>query len=244
MERLQKVIASRGYCSRRKAEELIVKGLVRVDGKVIDKLGYKVLPQAKIEVEGILLERQMNVYYMLNKPKGVISSAYDDLGRTVVVDLIQTNSVNERIFPVGRLDYDTTGLLLLTNDGAFTEKMTHPKYKIKKTYVAKIQGIPTQYQLNRLLKGIKIDTNVLVKATDVNIIRKDTEKNKAVIELAITQGRNHQVKKMLEAIGHPVLTLKRVGYGSLELGNMPIGTYRKLNQNEINKLLYLADKGV
>ena len=150
MERLQKVIASTGYCSRRKAEELIKEGKVMVDNEIITTLGHKVLSNAEIIIEGVLLEKENKVYFLLNKPRGVISSVKDDKKRTTVVDLIDTNI---RVYPVGRLDYDTTGIILLTNDGEFSNMLTSPKNEIEKTYIAKVKGLLLPVEIKKLKSG-------------------------------------------------------------------------------------------
>lgn len=242
-ERLQKVIANKGYCSRRKAEELILAGLVEVNGEQITELGTKVGPNDIIIVEGVQLEGQELVYYMLNKPKDYISSASDDKGRKVVVDLVRTNTANERVYPVGRLDRNTTGILLLTNDGEFMQTMTHPKFEIQKKYVATVKGIASQSDVNKLLRGVTIEQGVKVSADDVFILKKNKERETTNVEITIHDGKYHQVKRMFEEIGYPVKGLRRVMYGNLELGNMPLGSYRKLKKNEIFSLLKLAKEG-
>ena len=197
MERLQKVIANLGYCSRRHAEELIKKGAVRVNGEVIDELGVKVGKSDKIEVEGIMLDRNYNYeYYLLNKPRGVITAVSDDKGRKTVVDLIDTTT---RIYPVGRLDYDTTGVLLLTNDGKLANGLMHPSRKIDKVYIAKVEGILTGYDVKRLRSGIVIDGYKTSKC-HVKVKSIDKKKNTCIVEIVIHEGRNHQVKKMIESV--------------------------------------------
>jgi len=198
MERLQKVIANLGYCSRRKAEELISKGQVLVNGEVVLELGTKVGRGDVIEVEGVVLSKEKNYeYYLLNKPRGVVTTTSDDKGRKTVVDLINTNT---RIYPVGRLDYDTTGLLLLTNDGVLANGLMHPSNKIDKTYIAKVDGILSGYDVKRLRSGIIMDGRKTSKCF-VKVRSVDKEKNTCIVELVIHEGRNHQVKKMIESVG-------------------------------------------
>ena len=192
MERLQKVIANLGYCSRRHAEELISQGKVLVNGEVVLELGTKVGRSDVIEVEGMELSREKNYeYYLLNKPRGVVTTTSDDKGRKTVVDLIDTNA---RIYPVGRLDYDTTGLLLLTNDGELANGLMHPSSNIDKTYIAKVDGILSGYDVKRLRCGVVIDGKKTSKCY-VKVRSVDKEKNTCIVELVIHEGRNHQVKK-------------------------------------------------
>ena len=193
MERLQKVIASYGYASRRKAEDLIRHGKVLVNGKVITELGTKVLANDIISIDGVIINKDVkHEYYLLNKPRQVISSVEDKLGRITVRDLINTEA---RIYPVGRLDYDTTGLIILTNDGDFANMLMHPSYEIEKTYVAKINKVLDKDDINKLKKGIVID-NRKVDIKRFKVRKKDVEKNTSIVELTIVEGRNHIVKKI------------------------------------------------
>ena len=233
MERLQKIIAMKGYCSRRKAEELIEKGKVRVNGEVVTTMGYKASVNDFIEVEGNPLDDvEEKVYYLLNKPRGVVTTASDEKGRKTVVDLINTK---KRIYPVGRLDYDTTGLLILTNDGDLTNHLIHPKNQIEKVYVAKLEGIITKEKLSILCKGVIIDGRKTSKAK-AKILKIDKKKNSSVVELIIHEGKNHQVKKMFEAIGFEVLKLKRESVAFLTLDGVKPGEYRQLSVKEVKKL--------
>ena len=233
MERLQKIIAMKGYCSRRKAEELIQKGKVRVNGDIVTTMGYKASVNDFIEVEGNPLDEvEDKVYYLLNKPRGIVTTSSDEKGRKTVVDLINTT---KRIYPVGRLDYDTTGLIILTNDGELTNYLIHPKNKIEKVYVAKIKGIITKEQLGILCKGVRIDGYKTGKAK-AKILKIDKRKNSSVVELIIHEGKNHQVKKMFEAIGYEVLKLKRESIAFLTLDGVKPGEYRELNIKEVKKL--------
>ena len=233
MERLQKIIAMKGYCSRRKAEELITKGKVKVNGELVTTMGYKASVNDFIEVEGNPLDEvEDKVYYLLNKPRGVVTTSSDEKGRKTVVDLIDTK---KRIYPVGRLDYDTTGLIILTNDGELTNYLIHPKNKIEKVYVAKIKGIISKVELGRLCRGVIIDGYKTSKAK-AKILKIDKKKNTSVVELIIHEGKNHQVKKMFEAIGYEVLKLKRESIAFLTLDGVKPGEYRELSVKEVKKL--------
>lgn len=236
MERLQKVIASYGYASRRKAEDLIRHGKVLVNGKVITELGTKVLANDIISIDGVIINKDVkHEYYLLNKPRQVISSVEDKLGRITVRDLINTEA---RIYPVGRLDYDTTGLIILTNDGDFANMLMHPSYEIEKTYVAKINKILDKDDINKLKKGIVID-NRKVDIKRFKIRKKDVEKNTSIVELTIVEGRNHIVKKIFESMRIDVIKLSRVSYAFLTLDGLKSGEYRKLSIKEIKKLYAL-----
>lgn len=229
MERLQKIIAEAGVASRRKAEELIKAGKVKVNGKIITELGTKASEKDEIIVDGKLLEKEDKEYYLINKPRGIITSTKDDKGRSVVTDLIGTNS---RIYPVGRLDYDTTGALILTNDGDFANIITHPKSNIDKVYMAKLEGIITGEAINKLKDGVKIDDEV-VSSSRVKLKKVNKDNNTCMVEITIHEGKNHQVKKMFEAVGYHVekLTRKRIGIFTIE--NLKSGEYRKITPKEV-----------
>lgn len=236
MERLQKFIANSGYCSRRKAEELISKGQVYVNGEMVTELGTKVSGNESIVVEGVTLGKQTRKeYYLLNKPRGYICSVSDDKGRKVVTELIATN---ERIYPVGRLDYDTTGVLLLTNDGDFANVLMHPSNEVEKTYLAIIEGVMTTEEIYELKGGVVID-GVKVVPKRVKIKKKDLEKNKSKVEVTIVEGRNHIVKKMFEAVGHPVNKLTRERLAFLDVKGLQSGEYRYLSNDEVQQLMKL-----
>ena len=238
MERLQKRIANLGYCSRRKAEELITKGLVEVNGEVIDKLGTTVKPGDIITVEGNILDNNKNYeYYLLNKPKGVVTTTSDEKGRKTVVDLIETST---RIYPVGRLDYDTTGILLLTNDGQLANMLMSPSSMVDKTYIAKIEGSINISDIQKLRGGVVIDGFKTSKAK-VKIKSVDKKKNTSVVILTIHEGKNHQVKKMLEVLGYKVIKLRREKYANLDLKGLLPGEYRPLSIKEV-KVLYKKKK--
>lgn len=233
MERLQKIISKTGFASRRKAEELISKGKVKVNGEIITEMGYKASYDDFIEVNGIPLNKtEDKVYFLLNKPRGVVTTTKDEKGRKTVVDLIKTN---KRIYPIGRLDYDTTGLILLTNDGELTNYLTHPRNKIEKVYVAKIEGIVTKEELKKLCNGVIIDGKKTGKAK-AKILKIDKKNNTSVVELIICEGRNHQVKNMFKVINHNVLKLKRESVAFLTLDGVKPGEYRELTIKEVKKL--------
>ena len=241
MERLQKVIAYAGVASRRKAEQLILDGKVKVNNVVIKELGTKVSASDTIEVEGVKLEKEQKVYFLLYKPRGTISAVTDDKGRPTVTDIFKKH-VDQRIFPVGRLDYDTSGLLLLTNDGEFSYQMTHPKFKIDKTYVARVKGIPTIEGLKKLQRGIKLEDGKTAPAK-VSMTSFDEKAGKAICEITIHEGKNRQVRRMFEAIGTPVVKLKRERFAFLDLGNLSPGEYRELTKHEVKQLRVLSETG-
>ena len=233
MERLQKVIASMGYTSRRKAEQLILEKRVKVDGVVVDELGYKVNDKQKITIDDVLLEKEQKVYYLLNKPRGVISTTTDDKNRKTVTDLINTT---KRIYPVGRLDYDTTGIIILTNDGELSNMIMHPKNKIEKEYIAKIKGQLKIADLMTLKNGVVID-GFKTSKSKVKIKKYDKKTDTSIIEIIIHEGKNHQVKKMFEALNYEVLKLKRERIAYLTLNEIEnSGDYRELNPKEVKQL--------
>lgn len=237
LERLQKVIAQSGVTSRRKAEQLILEGKVKVNNKVITALGTKVGPQDEIEIGGIPLEKENLVYYMLYKPRGVISTVSDNKERKTVIDFFP--EVEERIYPIGRLDYDSSGIILLTNDGEFANLLMHPKHEVEKVYVAKVRGIPSKEELSRLKKGVKVD-NDLLKTVRYNLLSTDRRKNTALLELTLFEGKNRHVRRMMEAIGYPVQKLKREKYGILTLDGLQPGDTRPLTPKEIKQMVNRA----
>ena len=232
MERLQKVIASTGYCSRRKAEELITKGQITVNGKIVTELGTKVNEKDEIKISGNSIAKEQKEYYLLYKPRGVVTTTSDDKHRKTVVDLISTN---KRIYPVGRLDYDTTGLLLLTNDGELANLIMHPKNEIEKVYIAKVEGIVSYKDIKTLANGVIID-GVKTKKAKAKLLKYDKEKKTTIIELTIHEGKNHQVKKMFEALGYPVIKLKRERVAFFDLTGLKPGEYRSLTFKEVKRL--------
>lgn len=229
MERLQKIISNSGIASRRKAEELIKEGRVKVDGVVVTELGTKVSKKNIVEVDNVKIGTEEKVYYLLNKPRGVVTTTSDEHGRKTVVSLIETD---KRIYPVGRLDYDTTGLILLTNDGEFTNNITHPKNKIDKTYVAKINGILTIADIMALKKGVMID-NFKTSPAKVKVRKIDNKNKHSIVEITIHEGKNHQVKRMFESVGFHVEKLTRERIGIFDINNLKSGQYRKLTPKEV-----------
>lgn len=229
MERLQKVIAQAGIASRRKAEELILEGKVKVNGEVIKELGTKVSESDKVEVNNKPIEKETKEYYLLNKPRGVITTTNDEHGRKTVTDLIETSA---RIYPVGRLDYDTTGAILLTNDGEFANILMHPSNKIDKVYLAKLEGIIKGEQINALKNGIMLD-DVLVKASRVKLKKVNQDNSTSMVEITIHEGKNHQVKRMFESVGFHVEKLTRERIGIFDIKNLKSGQYRKLTPKEV-----------
>ena len=233
--RLQKYIAMSGIASRRAAEGMIDEGRVKVNGKKVTEQGTKVeTGRDTVTVDNKPVEIKDKKYYiMLNKPAGYVSTAKDQFDRPTVVDIVK-EEVGTRIFPVGRLDYETEGLLLMTNDGDFTYKITHPKFQKDKTYIAVINGGIAIPDLNRLRKGVKVE-DYTTSPAQVEIM--DAAGGKTAIKITIHEGRNRQVRKMFDALGYTVIALKRIKIGELELGNLPVGRWRHLTSHEINCLL-------
>ena len=236
MERLQKVIASYGYTSRRKAEELIRKGKVMVNGKIITELGTKVEANDVISIDSVIINKDVKQeYYLLNKPRQVISSVEDKQGRITVRDLINTDA---RIYPIGRLDYDTTGLIILTNDGDLANLLMHPNFEVEKTYVAKVNKVLDKDDIKKIKSNIVVEgRKVVIKRFKIK--KKDFEKNTSVVELTIVEGRNHIVKKIFASMNIDVIKLSRVGYAFLTIDNLKSGEYRNLTIKEIKKLYAL-----
>lgn len=238
MERLQKVIASYGYTSRRKAEELIRKGKVMVNGKIITELGTKVEANDVISIDSVIINKDVKQeYYLLNKPRQVISSVEDKQGRITVRDLINTDA---RIYPIGRLDYDTTGLIILTNDGDLANLLMHPSFEVEKTYVAKVNKVLDKDDIKKIKSNIVVEgRKVVIKRFKIK--KKDFEKNTSVVELTIVEGRNHIVKKIFASMNIDVIKLSRVGYAFLTIDNLKFGEYRNLTIKEIKKLYALKN---
>lgn len=232
MERLQKVIAEAGYASRRKAEELILDGQVYVNDIKVTKLGTKVSGNDTITINGTDLHKEDKVYFLLNKPRSIITSVNDEHGRTTVIDLIDTD---KRIYPVGRLDYDTTGLLILTNDGELANILMHPKNGVEKRYVVKLSKAIAISDFHKIKKGVKVD-GVKCIPTRLKIKKNDTDKDSSLVEISIIEGRNHIVKKLFLELGYLVDKLTRIEYGFLDLTGLQSGDYRELTIKEVKKL--------
>lgn len=232
-ERLQKYLAECGVASRRKCEELILQGKVKVNNQIVTELGVKVNPEkdiVKFEDKEVKPTSKM-VYILLNKPIGYVTTADDQFGRDIVLDLVK---VKERIVPVGRLDMYTSGALILTNDGDFVYKVTHPKHEIEKTYTVTVKGIIKNEEVEQLRKGVKID-DYITKPAKVKILKTDIEKNISRLEIVIHEGKNRQVRKMCEAVGRKVLALHRTKIGNIGVKDLPLGKWRYLKTEEINR---------
>ncbi len=239
MERLQKFIASSGYTSRRKAEELILNNHVTVNGNLINELGFKVSEKDIVAIDGkTIVKNNEKVYYILNKPRQVISSVSDNEKRKTVIDLIETD---KRIYPVGRLDYDTTGLIILTNDGNFANLLMHPKNKVYKTYIAKIDGILNENDFQKLRKGIVIENRKLI-IDHFKVKNIDKIKNTSLVEVTIHEGRNHIIKKLFENLGYDVKKLSRIKVANITLNNLKSGEYRQMSNNEVKDLINYLNK--
>ncbi|GAA3405297.1 pseudouridine synthase [Paenibacillus hodogayensis] len=234
MERLQKVLAQAGVASRRKCEEYIEAGRVQVNDETVTTLGVKVDPAVDaIKVDGRPINRQRMQYILLNKPKGVITSTSDPEGRDVVNDYIK--DVKERVYPVGRLDYDSEGLLLLTNDGALANLLTHPSHHVPKTYHATVEGVPHGDLLDKLRAGIQLEDGLTAPA-ELEYVDINPEKNETIVSITIHEGRNRQVRRMFDAIRFPVIRLKRIQFGSLLLAGLARGKHRMLTKAEVEEL--------
>lgn len=236
--RINKYIATSGVCSRRKADDLIQAGHVKVNGEVLKEAGYQVVDGDIVSVSGNVIQPiKKYTYILLNKPKGVITSAKDDKGRTTVIDLLSENpditDKARRLFPVGRLDYDTSGILLLTDDGDLTFKLTHPKHEFPKTYHALVQGVISREKELKLVRGVDIGGFITSKAR-VKTMR--IKSNTSLVEITIHEGKNRQVRKMFETVGNPVIELKRVAFGKIQLGHLKEGALRKLTTKEVEYL--------
>lgn len=233
--RLQKYIADCGICSRRKAEELILQGKIKVNGKTISKLGTKVaIGKDIVEYNGSKINLQSKyIYILLNKPIGYVTTAKDQFGRKSVLDLVK---IKQRVVPVGRLDMYTSGALILTNDGDFVYKITHPKHEIEKTYTVTLKGIIKDEEVEMLKSGVKIE-DYITKPAKVKILKIDKEKNQSRLEITIHEGKNRQVRKMCEAVGHSVLALHRSKIAGIGVKDLELGKWRYLSKQEVNKIL-------
>lgn len=234
--RLQKYLASRGIASRRKCEELILEGKIEVNGKVVQELGTKINPKTDVvKYNGkIVKQEEEKIYILLNKPIGYVTTAKEQFGRDKVLDLVK---VDKRVVPVGRLDMYTSGALILTNDGEFVNRLTHPKHEIDKTYNVTIAGMITKEEVEKLEQGVVIDNNYKTRPAKVKILKIEEKKNQSRIQITIHEGRNRQVRKMCQAIHKKVLALHRSKIGNLDIKNLQLGQWRYLTNEEIKKLL-------
>lgn len=233
-QRLQKYLANAGVASRRKCEELILSGKVEVNGTIVTELGTKVTEKDIVKYNGkIVKPEEEKIYILLNKPIGYVTTVKDQFERDTVLDLVK---VNKRIVPVGRLDMYTSGALILTNDGEFVNKLTHPKNEINKTYNVTVVGAVTKEEIQQLEKGVEIDEGYITKPARVKILKIDEEKNISRIQITIHEGKNRQVRKMCEAINKKVLALHRSKIGSLEVKNLKVGNWRYLTEKEVGNL--------
>ncbi|MBE4703910.1 pseudouridine synthase [Spiroplasma platyhelix] len=237
-QRLQKVIANSGFCSRRKAELLITSGKVKVNNQVVTTLGTKVSDSDVVSINNQVLHFHDYIYLAFYKPINCLTTLKDPKHRPTIMPYF--SDIKIRIYPVGRLDFDTSGLLLMTNDGEFSNQILHPKYKINKVYQVTCQGILTPMQIKQLEKGVKIDSNIITAHAEVEVLKQNSKKQETLINLTIHQGYKNQVKKMLQAVGSKVLNLERIAIGSLSLKGLKPGTYRYLSEKEKNNLLALA----
>ena len=231
-ERLQKILAKAGIASRRRAEELIRDGRIRINGQVITEMGWKAdLSRDTITCDGKPIDLEQKVYILLNKPAGYVTTLSDPQGRPVVSDLVA--NIPLRLFPVGRLDLETEGALLMTNDGEMGNAILHPRYEVNKTYEATVTGSPPLEKLKLLQQGIEIE-GIKTRPATVRVLKRRNDQT--LVEIIIHEGKKRQVRKMFQAINHRVLHLKRTAYGDLRLGTLPLGKYRILTQNDLKKI--------
>ncbi|MDD3652783.1 MAG: pseudouridine synthase [Desulfotomaculaceae bacterium] len=239
-ERLQKVLARAGIASRRRCEEMIRAGIVKVNGRVVTELGTKVNPakdRIKVSDKALVLTNN-KIYMALYKPRGYVSTLHDDRGRKQVVDLLK--DVPGRVYPVGRLDYNSEGLLLLTNDGDLTYALTHPKHRVSKTYLVRVEGVPALAKLEQMASGMLLEDG-LTEPAQVRLV--NARDGKALLEITLYEGRNRQIRRMCEYIGHPVLRLQRTRVGNITLDGLYPGQYRYLTRAELEKLRRLTELG-
>lgn len=241
MDRLQKIIAASGLTSRRKAEEWILQGRVKVDGQVVTELGVKPRKGALIEVDGKAIAREDKVYYVMNKPKKVLCTLNDEHDRRTVVDLM--TDVPQRVFPVGRLDYDTTGVLIMTNDGEFANEIIHPRYHIAKVYEVTINGILKTEEIKQLEQGVVLDDGIKTLPAKLWVTNKDFAHEQTMFELTIQEGRNRQIKRMLEVFGYEVRRLHRRSLGPITVRGLNPGEYRLMKPFEVKQLRRLENEG-
>lgn len=233
--RLQKKLAEAGVSSRRGSVEIIESGRVKVNGIIVKEPGYAVKEKDEVTVDDRKIEKESHVYYLLNKPTGYVTTVKDDLKRKTVMSLFSEVDKMNRIFPIGRLDFDTAGLLLFTNDGSLSYYLTRPEYEVKKTYLARVEGMLSKAAIKDLRKGIKVE-NYITKPAQVRVVEYDTKNMTTLVEIVLTEGKNQQVRKMLDTVGFPVKSLTRVGYADLTLNGVERGSYRPLKIHEVRKL--------
>lgn len=238
MERIQKLIAQSGLCSRRKAEKLITGGRVKVNGRTVQALGEKASPSDTITVDGHPISYEDKVYYLLYKPEGYVSTVKDEKGRKTVKDLVPSS---KRIYPVGRLDYDSSGVLLMTNDGDLTAALTHPRYNIEKEYEVTVNGFLRKETSRKIRRGITLEGQ-MTKPTKIRKVKYNKQKQRTKLNLVITEGKYHHIKKMFEHFDHEVLKLKRIRFAFLTLDDLSRGGHRRVKIHELKKLRVLIDR--
>ena len=236
--RLQSYMASCGVASRRKCEEIITSGKVKVNGEVVVTLGTKVSPKDVVEVNGVIIKKEELVYYALNKPSGYVTTLDDEHGRRKVIDLFEKEDLDKRIFPIGRLDYDTQGILLFTNDGELANKLTSPKSNVEKEYLARVKGHADKVALGKLVRGVVIN-GYKTRPAEAEVIEYKKDTDTSLLRLVITEGKYHQVKNMCEAVGLPVKKLTRLRFATISTEGIPKGAYRKLKIHEVKQLYNL-----
>lgn len=236
--RLQAYMANCGVASRRKCEEIITSGRVKVNGIVVDKLGSKVSSKDVVTVDGRIIEKEEHVYYVLNKPRGYVTTLDDEFGRKKVIDLFAKEDLAYRIFPIGRLDYDTQGVLLFTNDGELANKLTSPHSNVEKEYLARVEGKAGKEELAKLVRGVVIN-GYKTKPAEVEVIEYKKDTNTSLLRIIITEGKYHQVKNMCEAVGLPVKRLTRLRFASISTEGIAKGEYRRLKIHEVKQLYNL-----
>lgn len=241
LTRLQKVIASAGVCSRRKAELLITSGKVTVNGEIVTTLGFKVASSDIIKINNKIISQSDHIYLALYKPPNCLTTVHDPKNRPTVMNYV--TAINSRIYPVGRLDFDTSGLLLMTNDGQFTNAITHPRYKIAKVYEVLARGILSPLAIKQLQLGVKLTAVFTTAPAIVKIINNNVQQDSTLLHLTIHEGQNQQVKRMLKAVGSKVITLKRLQIANITLEGLTVGKYRYLTSAEIVTLMNLSKKG-
>ena len=238
MERIQKIIAKSGYCSRRKAEELILSGRVKLNNEIAF-LGMKADFKDKIYIDDKeISEKEDKVYYLFHKPKNVISSTIDDKGRKSILDYFESD---KRLFPIGRLDFDSSGLIIVSNDGELCNELIHPKYKISKHYLVRVKGIINNETINKLMKGVILD-GYLTKKCKIKLKEYNFNKKTSTLYVTIYEGRNRQIRRMFDLFNHEVIKLHRIGFGNIDIGNLKAGEYRILKPYELQTLKKLLIK--